>query len=66
MIDFLDFLIDVAKFLFVVLAGFAVALLFVVVASKADELMKRRECYEIYATDNVILKKCQKYFEVKE
>lgn len=23
----------------------------------------KKECYEIYATDNVILKKCQKYFK---
>ena len=23
----------------------------------------KRECYEIYANDNVILKKCEKYFE---
>lgn len=66
MIDFINFLIDIGKFFGIVLAIFAVVCLFIVVASKTDEMMNKRECYEIYATDNVILKKCQKYFEVKE
>lgn len=66
MINFLNFLIDVGKFLGMVLAVFVVVALFIVFASKTDEIMDKRECYEIYATDNVILKKCQKYFEVSK
>lgn len=35
----------------------------VLLGIKGANEMKKRECYEIYATDNVILKKCEKYFE---
>ena len=64
MYDFLNFLIDVGKFLFFVMAVLIVVALFVLFASKTEETMNKRECYEIYAIDNVILKKCEKYFEV--
>lgn len=30
------------------------------------EKQEKNKCYEIYATDNVILKRCEKYFEDKE
>ena len=35
----------------------------VLLGIKGANEMNKRECYEIYATDNVILKKCEKYFE---
>lgn len=35
-------------------------------AIRADYEMSKRECYEIYATDNVVLKKCEKFFERSE
>lgn len=27
------------------------------------ETQEKNNCFEIYATDNVVLKKCEKYFE---
>ena len=35
----------------------------VLLGIKDAKEMNKRECYEIYANDNVILKKCEKYFE---
>lgn len=66
MSDFFEILIEIGKFFGSVLVGFIVIILFIVGVSKAGNLMDKRECYEIYATDNVILKKCKKYFEVKD
>lgn len=32
--------------------------------ARADEnYREKKDCYEIYATDNVILKKCERYFK---
>lgn len=50
--------------------GFSVAILVISLgvlltslAIKPSNEEKKSECYEIYATDNVILKKCEKYFK---
>lgn len=49
------------------LAGLTILLIVVVgvalLGIKDAKDKDRNECYEIYATDNVILKKCEKYFE---
>ena len=37
--------------------------LFIAFAIHTENEMNKRNCYEIYATDNVILKRCEKYFE---
>ena len=66
MYGFLNFLWEILKFLFIVLVGFTVFIGFVLLCSKFDEKRDKQECYEIYATDNVILKKCEKYFEKRE
>ena len=63
MYGFLNFLWETLKFLFLVLVGFAIFIAFVLLCAKFDERQSKQECYEIYATDNVILKKCEKYFE---
>ena len=36
--------------------------MFVYVIPLREEEHKKDRCYEIYATDNVILKECEKYF----
>lgn len=59
----LNFFMDVGKFVFFVLAVSIIVILIVAFAIKTEDIMNKRECYEIYATDNVILKKCKKYFE---
>ena len=51
------------QFILIMLIFCGVVFLFIAFAIKTDYEMKKRECYEIYATDNVILKKCEKYFE---
>lgn len=56
MIDFLKAILCLAIFC-------GVVFLFIGFAIKTDYEMDKRECYEIYATDNVILKKCEKFFE---
>ena len=61
--DFLNFLIDLGKLLFSILIVFIVVILIIAFAIKTEDTMDKRECYEIYATDNVILKKCERYFE---
>lgn len=49
------------------LAGLTILLIVVVgialLGIKGAKDKDRNECYEIYATDNVILKKCEKYFD---
>ena len=65
MSDFLNFLVDVLKFLGIVLAIFIIVIAFIAFTVKTDSEMKKRECYEIYATDGVILKKCEKFFDTK-
>lgn len=49
------------------LTGLTIFLIFVagfaLLGIKDAKDKDRNECYEIYATDNVILKKCEKYFE---
>lgn len=49
------------------LAGLTILLIVVVgvalLGIKDAKDKDRNECYEIYATDNVILKRCEKYFE---
>lgn len=61
--DFLNFLIDLGKLLFSILIVFIVVILIIAFAIKTEDIMDKRECYEIYATDNVILKKCERYFD---
>ena len=63
-LDFLiDFLIDLGQLLFSILIVFVVFILILAFAIKTEDIMNERECYEIYATDNVILKKCERYFD---
>ncbi len=40
-----------------------IIVLFALLGIKDAKDKDKRNCYEIYATDNVILKKCEKYFE---
>ena len=41
-----------------------VSLFFLIILCVAGEdAQNKKECYEIYVTDNVILKKCEKYFK---
>ena len=54
--EFLQFILAMLIFCGVVASIIAFAI-------KSDYEMNKRECYEIYATDNVILKKCEKFFE---
>ena len=54
--EFLQFILSMLLFC-------GVVFLFIAFTIKTDYEMNKRECYEIYATDNVILKKCEKYFE---
>lgn len=53
-----------------IILGFIIGIVIFVIlgflSKDINESMSKRECYEIYATDNVILKKCKKYFESKE
>lgn len=61
--DFKEFIINFLKLL-VLLFGIAVFVIFVkVISDKLDDKRNKEKCYEIYATDNVILKKCEKYFD---
>lgn len=57
--EFLQFIIAMLIFCGVVASIIAFAI-------KSDYEIQKRECYEIYATDNVILKKCEKFFERNE
>lgn len=54
--EFLQFILAMLIFCGVVVSIIAFAI-------KSDYEIQKRECYEIYATDNVILKKCEKFFE---
>ena len=58
-----DFLAEYGE----LLTGLTILLIFVVgfalLAIKDAKDKDRNECYEIYATDNVILKRCEKYLE---
>ena len=51
------------QFILIMLLFCGGVFLFIAFVIKTDYEMDKRECYEIYATDNVILKKCEKYFE---
>ena len=51
------------QFILIMLLFYGGVFSLIAFAIKADYEMNKRECYEIYATDNVILKKCEKYFE---
>lgn len=51
------------QFILIMLLFCGGVFLFIAFAIKTDYEMDKRECYEIYATDNVILKKCEKFFE---
>ena len=35
----------------------------IILCVAGEDAQNKKECYEIYVTDNVILKKCEKYFE---
>ena len=63
MYKILNFFVELGKFAFIMLCCFGVVILIIVFAIKTEDAMNKRECYEIYATDNVILKKCERYFE---
>ena len=58
-----DFLTEYGE----LLTGLTILLIFVagfaLLAIKDAKDKDRNECYKIYATDNVILKRCEKYFE---
>lgn len=54
--EFLQFILAMLIFCGVIVSIIAFAI-------KSDYEIQKRECYEIYATDNVILKKCEKFFE---
>ena len=45
----------------VIIVAFLIFMCVYVIPFKEEEDKKDR-CYEIYATDNVILKECEKYF----
>lgn len=66
MFDFIDSMIDVGKFVATVLAGLIISILIIALVNAMNNKWDKEECYEIYATDNVILKKCEKYFEVEQ
>ncbi len=59
---------DILKFIGLTIVAIIIGLLFVLFVVKISEYLQnqqdKKECYEIYATDDVILKKCKKYFEV--
>ena len=60
------FVIIVWKILKIIFSVFFVIVILVLMVKTDISIEERRikeKCYEIYATDNVILKKCQKYFE---
>lgn len=58
-----EFIIDVLKVLFLMLVTFVIIALTVLLIAYDENRQSKKECYEIYATDNVILKKCEKYFD---
>lgn len=58
-----DVIIDFFKFMFIFISFSLVTIFITIIASKLDEKREGNACYEIYATDGVILKKCQKYFD---
>lgn len=45
----------------IIIVAFLIFMIFYAIPIKEEEDKKNR-CYEIYATDNVILKECEKYF----
>ena len=61
---------DILKFILLTIAVVVCLIAFIygcVRLSEYDEDRRnKKECYEIYVTDNVILKKCQKYFDEVE
>lgn len=63
-----DYVKDWLRYILLLMIGFIVCAFIVITAHKLDDKREKNYCYEIYATDNVILKKCQKYFdkEVKD
>lgn len=63
MYDFLDVLYELLKFIGLVVAVFIAIALFVVICDRGAKEIDKRNCYEVYATDGVILKKCKKFFE---
>lgn len=46
----------------VIIVAFLIFMFVYVIPFKVEENKKDR-CYEIYVTDNVILKECEKYFD---
>lgn len=58
-----DFIEDVLQLLFIISVCALIGAIVIILKVKFDEKQAKTECYEIYATDNVILKKCEKYFE---
>ena len=58
---------DILKFILLSIILSAVVIAFVYGWVRLDEYdtdrRNKKECYEIYATDNVVLKRCNKYFE---
>ena len=61
---------DILKLTSLIMVAMLIVLLFVLFTYKIGEYLdnqeNKKECYETYATDEVILKKCEKYFEVDE
>lgn len=59
----LNFLWEMFKLLFIFIIGMLVFICFVLVHSGFEKERQKKECYEIYATDNIKLKKCERFFE---
>lgn len=63
MYNFLNVLYEGLKFIAMVVCVFVAIALFVVICDRGAREIDKRNCYEVYATDGVVLKKCKKFFE---
>ena len=58
-----EVVIDILKCLGITVIGSIIIIIICFAFGTVDNVQEKQECYEIYATDNVILKKCEKYFD---
>lgn len=61
----LNVLYEGMKFILLLALSFIAVAIFIIICDKGAKEIDKRNCYEVYATDGVILKKCEKFFEVE-